>query len=795
MSEEMVPLTGGGSATDYNAPFQVTIDAGVATSGMINFSINALARISHAGIDHFAFGVCVLVGNTITCTTAGLERFYTALSTAPVHAGFQKVLWFGFGHRTPIQILTSTESGCRFAALSACLAEVYSVNMAGDIMLEFTRKSLGQPSDSQPNALPSRLQMTLLVEKCAGIFSASSFPLWAEQYMSFDREAVVGQHAWRHGSNRTRRTRGVASAADIANALHAIMDIRAGSTRHLTFIGVADAALIAAIGAWLLELRVILYTSERQQDKDVWFRNFADTEEAHLTVIYSRQPGGGRSALIQRDRTIQIADMTALFKSHSELKPSHDYVVSGRVPWEEALYRTFGDTMRVLLSSRKQSFASALGSAARIFSALNEADPNVPKDWLRAGTVYFPASHGPDFIHFASSRFPELGDSDLRGQALLLANTETYEDACAAFEKSLSDLASWCRCKPCCDIQRKSQQGPDDERKRPPSQRCFVSLTVTVIRLIRGLSNINAIEGLCPARKGLEYIERLQQIRVARVAGSLGAQGASLVNIIVEHGIRDLIIIEPSTLRFAEYVFRGSQFAGEDEEPGVSASSRDGICFYLDILKNPLTDDPTALCWVNVIPGHIQFEGRLYNRVSEKTTDLYNKGALQKTPSDCVPPKVFRILERCTGGNVMLNVKDRTGSDRQPTLEVFFEILRTAEHEATVAPWRVVHNISRGIGLIRCRYDGCDESKKLAGDIAKVVQDKPVQTITISKSKVSLFKLDPVSQLVVTSNCWEPLIQREECLACSVSAGLKQGWKEFAVLYRLQSNHPRIMIS
>ncbi|KAL3485655.1 hypothetical protein BJX62DRAFT_247354 [Aspergillus germanicus] len=794
MSDEMVPLTGGGPATDYNAPFQVTIDAGAAASGMINFSVNALARISHAGIDHFAFGVSVLVGNSISCTPAGLERFYTALSTAPVHAGFQKVLWFGFGHRTPIQIITGTESGCRFAALSACLAEVYSVNMAGSIMLEFTRKAIGgHMSDSQQNSLPSRLQMTLLVEKCAGIFSASSFPLWAEQYMSFDREAVVGQHAWRHASNRTRRTRGVASAADIAGALHAIMEIRNGSTRHLTLIGVADAALIAAIGAWLLDLKVILYMSERQKNEDVWFRNFRDEEDPHLTVIYSRQPGG--SALIQRDRTIQISDMTSLFKSHSELKPSHDYVVSGRVPWEEALEKTFGETMSVLLSSQKQSFASALCSAARIFSALNEGDSDVPRDWLRAGTMYFPASHGADFLHFARWRFPELADLDLRRESLQSANAETYQEACAVFEQSLSDLASWCRCKPCCQILRGDSKQGRESQERPVSQRCLVSLTVTVIRLVRGLSGINPTEGLCPTRKGLEYIDRLQQIRVARVAGSLDAQDVSLVNIIVEHGIRDLVWTEASPLRFAEYLFRGSQFAGEDEEPGVSASSRDGICFYLDILRNPLAEDPTALCWVNVIPGHIQFEGRLYNRVSEKTTDLYNKGALQKRPSDCVPSKVFRILERCAGGNVMLNVTDRTGSDRQPTLEVFFEVLQNAEREATLGPWRVVHNISRGLGLIKCRNDGCEESKKIIGDIAKAVHDKPVQTITIGKSKVSLFRNDPVTQLVVASNCWEPLIQGEECFACSVSTGCKQEWKEFAVLCRLQSIRPHIMIS
>ncbi|KAL2815412.1 hypothetical protein BDW59DRAFT_166818 [Aspergillus cavernicola] len=716
MSNEMVPLIEQGSAPGYNVPFQVTIDAGAATSGMINFSVNALARISHAGIDHFAFGLCVLVGNTISCSAVGLERFYTAIKTAPVHAGFQKVLWFGFGHKSPLQILTGTDSGSKFAALSACLAEVYSANMAGSIMLEFTRKAMGQVSESQQTALPSQLQMTLLVEKCAGIFSASSFPLWAEQYMAFDREALVGQHAWRHGANRTRHTRGVASASDIANALHAIMDLRRGPTRHLTFIGVADSALVAAIGTWLLDLNVILYTSEQQRDEDVWFQNFADHEEPHLTVIYSRQAGG--SALVQRDHTIQMPNATALFKSHAELQPSHDYV-----------------NMNMLLS-RKPSFGSALGSAARIFSALKHADPDVPLMWLRACTTYFPASHGVDFVHFAQSRFPELAS-----------------DACLAFQHSLSNLAGFCSCKTCCPTQRPGDNTISRQGHSSP-WRCLVALTVAVIRLIRGLSGINPIDGLYPSRKGMECLQ-----------APADASGAG-------HGISGSAR-NASPLRFAEYVFRGEPFADEPEKPGTSAISRDGICFYLDILKNPLSEDPMALCWVNVLPGHIQFEGRLYNRVGEKTTDLSNKGLLQKRPSVCVPPKVFSILERCAGGTVMLNVTDSATRDRRPTLEVFFGILQNDKHHDVVGPWRVVHNISRSLGLIKCRNDGCVESEMVRDDLAKAIQDTAAQaqTIKIGNSKVSLFEDNPVSRLLVTYNCWEPLIQREECLACSVGAG------------------------
>ncbi|KAL4879015.1 hypothetical protein BJY04DRAFT_220609 [Aspergillus karnatakaensis] len=651
---------------------------------------------------------------------------------------------------------------------------------------------MGQVPESQRTALPSLLQITLLVEKCAGIFAASNFPLWAEQYMAFDQEAIVGQHAWRHGSNRTRRTRGVARASDIAHALHAIMDLRTGRTRHLTFIGVADAALIAAIGAWLLDLKVILYTSERQEDHDVWFQNYSESDEPQITVIYSRQPGD--SAVVQHSRTIQLPDATSLFRSHSELKPSHDYVVSGRVPWESALGRTFDDHMTFLRSSRQRSFGSAFGGAARIFSALRDADPAVPSDWLRARTTYFPASHGIDFIRFAGDRSPELATVELQKEMIEAASAATYGNACSDFERALSDLSSWCSCKTCCRIHDRSQASVVGEG-HPSPRRCLVALTVAIISLVRGLSGINPMEGLNPRRKGLEYIYRLQQMRVVRVRGSQKSQKSSVVEVIVEHGIRDLVWTDASPLRFAEYVFLGTPHADEPEEPGVSAISRDGICFYLDILRNPLAEDPVSLCSINVVPGHIQFEERLYNRVTEITTDLYSKSVLLKRPSVCVPSKVFRSLERCAGGNVMVNITDITTPDRRPTLEVSLEILRIAEGQDVVGPWRVAHTIPRGLGIIDCRKDGCENSKTIATELSKVVENKPVQTIIIDNSKVSLIQDDPIARLLVTANCWEPLIQREECLACSVRTGCGQGWAEFAVLCSLQTSRTHLSSS
>jgi len=160
----------GGAISRTGGILQITIDGGATASGMMNFSVNVLARLSKAGIDALTFGVTVLVGSHINWSPNGSKRFYDALSKAPVHKGFNSILWFGFGHKCPIQILGETDAGSKFTAICACLTEVYSTSMAAQIMLAFSKIVLAKISEPRP-PLPSLLQIHLLAEKCAGIFS------------------------------------------------------------------------------------------------------------------------------------------------------------------------------------------------------------------------------------------------------------------------------------------------------------------------------------------------------------------------------------------------------------------------------------------------------------------------------------------------------------------------------------------------------------------------------------------------------------------------------------------------
>jgi hypothetical protein len=125
---DIMDLSSSETARWTGSSFQVTIDASGAASGIANFSMNALGRLSQAGIDTASFTWAVLVGGHINWSLSGSDRYYSALRDAPAHNEFNKLLWFGFGHKSPLQILCATESSSKFTALCACLTEIFNAH-------------------------------------------------------------------------------------------------------------------------------------------------------------------------------------------------------------------------------------------------------------------------------------------------------------------------------------------------------------------------------------------------------------------------------------------------------------------------------------------------------------------------------------------------------------------------------------------------------------------------------------------------------------------------------------------
>jgi hypothetical protein len=738
---------------------------------MINFSMAALARLSQGGIEPSTFGWAVIAGEYVNWSLMGATRFYEALDNSMVQAGFNNIIWFGFGHKSPIQILSATDSSSKFAAICACLAEVYSTHMAAQIMQAFSKTIWGKLQPPKP-PLPSLLHMHHLVEKCAGIFSATSFPLWAERLMSFDGERVIGQHAWPKGLGRARYSRGVSKAEDIAQALDAIVQLSNGSLRHLTLVGVADAGLLAAIGDWLFDLKVAIY-SETENEEGLRYRNVEDDSETQLTVIYTRRDS--RASLTQMGKSVHLQDATSLFKSHAQSKPNQDRVVGGRLPWREAFEGAFGDEFRGLLKMFVL-FGTAIGSAARIFLALVNADEDVPEEWLRRNTMYFQDSFGRNFVDFTRNRFPELALKSLRAEMEKAVQIDTYKDALAAFESSMGGLAKSCGCKVC------------SRAVGSVSRYCMVAIAATVIRLARTLSGISPVDGLHPMRAGLEYVYEMTQTRISRLSRQDGKTIRPMISAIIEGAIPDLKWTEVSLLRFAHHVFGGQTFHDANDEPGCSATVFQGICCYLDILREPLQDDYTALARVNVLPGHIQFEGRLFGKLGEQSTILYDPTSfVQPRPKKCcVPDRVVQTIEQCFGGRLELILTETISKDRTAFLEVDYEVRAQDAKRHRFGPARAVRSICRSSGLVRCKKDGCQSSQAIAQDLAvqfaKASSIIPICNVVINNSTITIFDGDHIALLFAAFGCWEPLIQRGECIACCVQTGCRNGWREFAVV-------------
>ncbi|KAJ6036621.1 hypothetical protein N7540_000900 [Penicillium herquei] len=800
----------GGSSGSGPVQLQVEI-TGIANS-VFRLGINTLMRVSDARIDAGTFCIASKVCEAIECTEKGLKRFNDAVTNAPVMESFQKFIWFGFGIKSPIHILRATDGGSKFAALSACLAEAYSRDAAGRIMHSFLRKLVSEGSDIP---MPSLEQVSIMASKCAGVFALGEFPTKAEKMMSFDRETIIGQHTWPHDKKTTRITRGIASLEDVAGALHKIMKLKRGEYSHLTFIGVADAALVAAIGEWLMELKVVLYSSEGDDENNYFYRNYTDGEP-QLTVIHSRSHGNG--TLVHTETTMRIPDTTMLFRTHPESNPDINNAIGGRLKWKNALTIAFREKF-TSLQHMPQDFGKALGSAARIFQAFAEADPAI-KDLalLRECQYYFPASYGEDFIHFAQSRFPELNDDDtsredgeevnddepmeykpLTRAMMCAARLDTFEEAEREFEVAIENIARFCRCSIC---------HPEDHEPGPPldvriSRRltfpnCMVHITAFIIRVIRRLAGIDILPGQTLSRIGFEYALRASRDWTYRVR-SPTAQRKALrektrpsgpLDLILEGSIKQLKEKETSLLRFAEVVFGGRKTLLDPEDPGVTAVSTNGVCLFYDILRQPLQDDPSNLCRVKVIPGEIGVGTQTFSFIQEKSTARSSIGLRYARPAKtCAPKKVLDNVTECYGVELQLLVTESIGKDRQPALEAIYGIKKGNDlnEMIRIRPSLVVTNVIRGSGQVSCYNNGCVQSRGYAEALIPVVSQEGFETacqMNLGGRQVTLFRDHLVARLFIATECWEPYIIRDECLPCALLAGWKHGYETFVVIHQ-----------
>ena len=712
----------------------------------VNSSIQILSRISAAGIDPFTIVMGQAIGGSLLWRDAGRKRFDEALQLCSGLASYRNVLWFGFGIRHVVHVLTATEQGAICAGLCSCLAECYTTEYAAEVLMEMTK--LSKPTTE---CLPSLIQWLNLVKSCAGLVSNSKFALSAEGIMRLRGDLRVAN---RH--SQCDRGRGMAHKSKIAEALHGLAQLSRRALFQVTIVGGADAGFIAALADWLLGLNVEV---KGGKDQETRFQNYNDDRQPQLIIIYD--DNAQQEGLQCVGKIYRLPDASGMLTS--ERGALTTTFLGGRVSWDNALDVTFGGDFRRLLGM-KQAVGTAIGSAARIYQALSEGDESfsdAKEDWRFQCRTYFPNSHGLALVYFTTQRFPELGD--LHETIALSALAPTVQEAWMELEASMTTIRNGCGCQRCSEGLARNEG--------PHGHFCLVYLVYTILQIAHALSGI--VTQLCPTRVGLELV--YEQVIYDGMRHAVVAR---------EH-LRDRADHSPSILSqqrlsTALLIFGGNRVTGKtDPRPrkftSTSAMAINGLCYCFDILLRPSSNLAQA-ARINIVSGSIEHNGRAYEVLIDG--GLYESFTLR--PPDHPPLGWEYLLPRLadsTGSHLEVLVTERFDG-----LALEYAVCKDSDTLMTFGPARVVESMSQKQGLVECaREEPCTQSPRIA-DLLKAIascsqEKKTFCCLRHGQGEFVIVLGDNVSKLMAVAKSLNPIIQQDECLSCCLEAGVKRGNK------------------
>ena len=439
-----------------------------------------------------------------------------------------------------------------------------------------------------------------------------------------------------------------------------------------------------------------------------------------------------------------------------------EVALSGRVPWEGALENTFDSDFRKLMMM-KQAFDSMIGSAARIFQAIYEADKEVPRKWLINCRSYYPQSYGSSYIHFILARFPELqGIRD----ATYSGFRKSVRDAVANYEAQAMSLATGCGYQKVCRhfVQADGTKTEEEEYIPNPPPYCLVIQACTIIRVARYLSGI--ITELHPMRAELEFVYDVL---------SNPWQLNSIENIIDGQLGHDSFADRYVLLHAAEIIFGGRRpIAVHQPKDVVSAYAVNGLCYFLDVLTKPTLRAAWA-ARVHVLPGRLEYLGRAYDLLKDcgDLNPLYSGVPRGRDHSS----QGLSALNDSHNGRIEVLVSEAVSARSEVALSIEFGISKDGSIRGAVGPARAVQAMSKYEGLIPCRRkDGCSPTpyaKEIwEAAITSQRSGDPYCCQKVAEKELSLIHGNIVTGLLALTNMENPLVQRDECISCCVQVAV-----------------------
>ena len=193
-----------------------------------------LQRFASAGVQPITFGAGIALASQFRLNQLGEQRMHDAIERLNDVWSCRKLLFFGFGARSFVDVMADTQPGVNCIALCAGLAEMHSEHACAWILDELW-KIYGFPHEY----LPSHAQLTNLVQACAGVLAKTDFNAMPVRMLG---NASAGDQA----------IPSMSDPEDVAKALRGLFRMSNDNISRITFIGGLECAFIASYAHWIL---------------------------------------------------------------------------------------------------------------------------------------------------------------------------------------------------------------------------------------------------------------------------------------------------------------------------------------------------------------------------------------------------------------------------------------------------------------------------------------------------------------------------------------------------------------
>ena len=425
-----------------------------------------------------------------------MQRVRDAISNLRPHYGFESLLWFGFGHKSSLTILTECHFVLKCAALCAFLGETYGSTRASQLL-----QALWKTNDIPEDLERSRNRFGTLVSACSGLFLATLF-------------ADILQRMAGPYTDDGYVAASVCSTAspDLAKAINALFQASRGDLKAIEILGGRDIGFLGAIAYWLFDLSMWV----QMHDGSVLFNSCLYPEEAVVRLHYADMDRPQRSL-------VQVSATTFVLRSVEDLITDDPYSpITFRLKWEICLTELFYDEVTDLLH-QATLLGTALGAVARIYEAIANSEVDVG-ELSRTHFINFqPRGYGHSFVDSICALLPEIGSSRDFQEGAKASLSQSVAENVTAIQAFIEQLKTSCSCGVCASQPALISRGDS----------CNVAFVLFLRHLGDIMAHVDTDPLIIPTRVGLETAYSVQRIKWSRIQNAKPTQGGSYLGMIM----------------------------------------------------------------------------------------------------------------------------------------------------------------------------------------------------------------------------------------------------------------------